>query len=215
MIADIASGHGAIASFMPKPLPGRTGSGAHIHLSAIDAEGDNAFLDESDPRGLGLSRAAVWENVESLRHKGYVIEAICAKGYRLVEIPDRLTALELLPLLSTHDFGRTLHHEEEVGPTSDVAHRLPLEGAEHGVTSNCLNPSYVRTPLVENQITAQAQAHGLSEEQVIQEIMLEPAAIKRLLEPAEVADVVAYLCSEQASFMTGGSVPIDGGWTAH
>jgi 3-hydroxybutyrate dehydrogenase len=91
---------------------------------------------------------------------------------------------------------------------------VALEGAEHGVTSNCVSPSYVRTPLVENQITAQAEAHGLSEEEVIEQVMLEPAAIKRLLEPGEVADVVAYLCSEQASFITGSSVPIDGGWTA-
>jgi 3-hydroxybutyrate dehydrogenase len=91
---------------------------------------------------------------------------------------------------------------------------VALEGAEHGVTSNCVNPSYVRTPLVENQITAQAEAHGLSEAEVVEQIMLEPAAIKRLLEPAEVADVVAYLCSSQASFITGTSMPIDGGWTA-
>jgi 3-hydroxybutyrate dehydrogenase len=91
---------------------------------------------------------------------------------------------------------------------------VALEGAEHGVTSNCVNPSYVRTRLVENQITAQAEAHGLSEAEVVEQIMLEPAAIKRLLEPAEVADVVAYLCSEQASFITGASLPIDGGWTA-
>ena len=67
---------------------------------------------------------------------------------------------------------------------------------------------------MENQITAQAEAHGLSEAEVIEQIMLEPAAIKRLLEPSEVADVVAYLCSEQASFITGASMPIDGGWTA-
>jgi 3-hydroxybutyrate dehydrogenase len=91
---------------------------------------------------------------------------------------------------------------------------VALEGAEHGVTSNCVNPSYVRTPLVENQITAQAEAHGLSEAEVVEQVMLEPAAIKRLLEPAEVADVVAYLSSEQASFITGASMPIDGGWTA-
>ena len=91
---------------------------------------------------------------------------------------------------------------------------LALEGAEHGVTSTCVNPAYVRTPLVEKQINAQADAHGLSPEEVVSRVMLEPAAIKRLVEPAEVAELVTYLCGPQASFMTGSSVPIDGGWTA-
>jgi glutamine synthetase len=58
IIADIAGAHGAIATFMPKPLPGRTGSGAHVHMSALDADGENAFADETDARGLGLSPAA-------------------------------------------------------------------------------------------------------------------------------------------------------------
>lgn len=58
VIADIAGTHGAIATFMPKPLTGRTGSGAHVHLSAQDADGRNAFLDHDDPRGLGLSGVA-------------------------------------------------------------------------------------------------------------------------------------------------------------
>jgi 3-hydroxybutyrate dehydrogenase len=92
---------------------------------------------------------------------------------------------------------------------------VALEGAEHGVTSNCVNPSYVRTPLVENQIADQAAAHGMGESDVVEQIMLEPAAIKRLIEPPEVADLVAYLCSSRASFITGTSLPIDGGWTAH
>jgi 3-hydroxybutyrate dehydrogenase len=92
---------------------------------------------------------------------------------------------------------------------------IALEGAEHGVTSNCVNPSYVRTPLVENQIGDQAAAHGLSETEVVEQIMLEPVAIKRLIEPPEVAELVAYLCTPHASFITGASLPIDGGWTAH
>jgi 3-hydroxybutyrate dehydrogenase len=92
---------------------------------------------------------------------------------------------------------------------------IALEGAEHGVTSNCVNPAYVRTPLVEGQIADQAKAHGLSEDQVLEEVLLAPAALKRLIEPAEVADTVAWLCSPSATSVTGTSVVMDGGWSAH
>ncbi|MFF6824626.1 3-hydroxybutyrate dehydrogenase [Streptomyces longwoodensis] len=90
-----------------------------------------------------------------------------------------------------------------------------LEGAPHGVTSNCVNPGYVRTPLVARQLADQAQAHGVPEERVLTEVLLQDSAVKRLIEPEEVAEAVAYLCSPQASFMTGTSLVLDGGWTAH
>ena len=90
-----------------------------------------------------------------------------------------------------------------------------LEGAEHGVTSNCVNPGYVRTPLVENQIADQARVRGISEDEVVTQVMLERAALKRLLEPEEVAEMAAYLCSPAASAVTGASMVMDGGWTAH
>ncbi|WP_369135088.1 3-hydroxybutyrate dehydrogenase [Modestobacter sp. I12A-02662] len=92
---------------------------------------------------------------------------------------------------------------------------IALEGAEHGVTSNCVNPAYVRTPLVEGQIADQARAHGLTEDQVLEQVMLAPAALKRLIEPEEVADAVAWLCSPSATSVTGSSLVMDGGWTAH
>ncbi|GAA3442233.1 3-hydroxybutyrate dehydrogenase [Planomonospora venezuelensis] len=91
---------------------------------------------------------------------------------------------------------------------------LALEGAPHGVTSNCVSPAYVRTPLVERQIDAQAETHGIGRDEVVEQIMLAPAAIKRLVEPEEVAELVAYLCGPHGSFMTGVSLPVDGGWTA-
>ncbi|MGA5896041.1 3-hydroxybutyrate dehydrogenase [Streptomyces venetus] len=90
-----------------------------------------------------------------------------------------------------------------------------LEGAPHGVTSNCVNPAYVRTPLVEKQLADQARAHGISEERVLTEVLLKDSAVKRLIEPDEVAEAVSYLCGPQASFVTGTSLVLDGGWTAH
>ncbi|MBO3680543.1 3-hydroxybutyrate dehydrogenase [Streptomyces sp. NEAU-YJ-81] len=90
-----------------------------------------------------------------------------------------------------------------------------LEGAAHGVTSNCVNPGYVRTPLVERQIADQAEAHGISPERVVAEVMLADTAVKRLVEPEEVAEAVAYLCGPHTSFVTGASLSMDGGWTAH
>lgn len=89
-----------------------------------------------------------------------------------------------------------------------------LEGAPHGVTSNCINPGYVRTPLVEKQIADQARAHGIAESEVIDRVMLSEAAIKRLLEPEEVADLALWLCGATSASVTGSSYLMDGGWSA-
>ncbi|KAA0097478.1 SDR family oxidoreductase [Mycolicibacterium sp. P1-18] len=89
-----------------------------------------------------------------------------------------------------------------------------LEGGPHGVTSNCVNPGYVRTPLVTKQISDQARAHGIGEQEVLERILLSESAIKRLVEPEEVAALVGFLASEDAGMVTGASYTMDGGWSA-
>lgn len=91
---------------------------------------------------------------------------------------------------------------------------LALEVAEYGITANAICPSYVRTPLVEKQIADQSKTHGIPEQEVVEKIMLAPAAVKRLLEPEEVAGLVRYLCTDTAAGITGSAWTIDGGWTA-
>lgn len=89
-----------------------------------------------------------------------------------------------------------------------------LEGGPHGVTSNCINPGYVRTPLVEKQIADQARLHGIPESDVVEKVMLTEAAIKRLVEPPEVAGLALWLAGDDAGMVTGASYTMDGGWSA-
>jgi 3-hydroxybutyrate dehydrogenase len=89
-----------------------------------------------------------------------------------------------------------------------------LEGGPHGVTSNCIDPGYVRTPLVEKQIADQARLHGIPEDEVLPKIMLTESAIKRLVEPAEVASLAVWLAGPDAGMVTGASYTMDGGWSA-
>ncbi|HEY6934754.1 MAG TPA: 3-hydroxybutyrate dehydrogenase [Marmoricola sp.] len=89
-----------------------------------------------------------------------------------------------------------------------------LEAGGKGVTSNCVNPGYVRTPLVEKQIADQARTHGIAESEVVAKIMLELPSVKRLVEPGEVAEMAAFLCGPASTCINGASLSIDGGWTA-
>lgn len=91
---------------------------------------------------------------------------------------------------------------------------VALEGGAHGVTSVCISPGYVRTPLVEQQIASQARAHGLPVEDVVEKVLLAEPAVKRMLEPDEVADLAAWLCGESAGMATGTTFTLDGGWSA-
>jgi BirA family biotin operon repressor/biotin-[acetyl-CoA-carboxylase] ligase len=107
-------------------------SNEELILAFLADGGEDFTSGEALSDKLGLSRTAVWKYVESLRSKGYVIDAAPSRGYRLVEVPDRLTPLEISPLLNTHDLGRSIHALDEVSSTNEYAFRLATEGAAHG-----------------------------------------------------------------------------------
>jgi len=97
---------------------------------------------------------------------------------------------------------------------SGLTKTTALEGGPLGITVNSICPAYVRTPLVDGQIADQAKLHNLSEQEVIETIMLKNAAVKRLIEPAEIGELVLYLCSDKAACFTGSCMTMDCGWTA-
>jgi 3-hydroxybutyrate dehydrogenase len=203
--------------------------------TAVAAEigGVAVIADLSDVDGLdrlGLS-ADILVNNAGIQHvapvQDFPPETFALILRLMVEVPFRL-ARSCLPGMYANGWGRIINvssvHGVRASPYKSayvtakhglegLSKVLALEGAEHGVTSNCVNPAYVRTALVEKQIAAQAAQHGIAEEDVVGEIMLAPAAIKRLIEPDEVADLVAYLCGPQAAFITGASIMMDGGWS--
>src|SRR6266705_309376 len=146
----------------------------------------------------------------------------------MLEAPFRL-AQAALPGMYERGFGRIVNissvHGLRASPykaayvaakhgLEGLSKVIALEGGGKGVTSNTICPAYVRTPLVEKQIADQARIHGIPEDRVVTEIMLTEPAIKRLIEPSEVAELAAYLCSAPASFANGSSYVLDGGWSA-
>ncbi|MDO5619599.1 3-hydroxybutyrate dehydrogenase [Kocuria sp.] len=146
----------------------------------------------------------------------------------MVEAPFLLMRAAL-PGMYRRNFGRIINISSIHGPVASpyksayitAKHGLQglskvaaLEGAEHGVTSNCINPSYVRTPLVEQQIADQARVNNIPEEQVLEQIMLTNSPIKRLVEPEEVASLALWLAGDSAGMVTGSSYTMDGAWTA-
>jgi 3-hydroxybutyrate dehydrogenase len=144
----------------------------------------------------------------------------------MVEAPFLLTRA-VLPGMYERGFGRVVNissiHGFRASPFKSayvtakhalegLSKVIALEGGPRGVTSVCVSPGYVRTALVDAQITAQATAHGISPERVVEEILLAKSSVKRLVEPEEVADLVVWLCG--SGMATGTSVTLDGGWSA-
>jgi len=146
----------------------------------------------------------------------------------MLEAPFRL-ARRVLPHMYERGWGRLVHvssaHGHRASPfkaayvsakhgLEGLSKVIALEAAEHGVTSNCVSPGYVRTPLVERQIADQARAHGIGEDEVRDRVLLAPEAVKRLIDPHEVAEVAAVLWGPASASITGSSLSVDGGWTA-
>jgi len=146
----------------------------------------------------------------------------------MLEAPFRL-ARALLPGMYERGWGRLVHvssvHGHRASPykvayvaakhgLEGLSKVIALEAAGKGVTSNTVCPGYVRTPLVEGQISDQARAHGIDEEEVLDEVLLARTPVKRLVEPSEVADLVGFLCGPGTDSVTGSSFLMDGGWTA-
>jgi 3-hydroxybutyrate dehydrogenase len=147
----------------------------------------------------------------------------------MLEAPFRIVQ-KALPRMYEEGWGRVINissiHGQVASPYKSAyisakhglegfSKTVALEGGPRGVTSNCISPAYVRTPLVENQISDQARTHGISEDEVVEKIMLTEPAIKRLIEPEEVAELAAFLCTPEASFINGASLVMDGAATAH
>ncbi len=208
-----------------KEVAGLTG-GEAIVVDLADAGALDHLIED------GGLRADILVNNAGLQHVAR-IEDFDLDRFRLIhrvllEAPFRLTRA-LLPGMYAAGWGRVVHmssvhgHRASAYKSAYVSAKHGLEGlskvialeaAGTGVTSNTVSPGYVRTPLVEDQLAGQARAHGLGEDEVLEEVLLARTPVKRLVEPGEVAELVAFLCGPGSDSITGSSHLIDGGWTA-
>jgi len=218
--------------------------GAAVQIADLDLAGAQAVaaetrgeawqLDLSDPAALG----GIELEVDILVNNAGIqrvspIEELDPEVFHsmlmiMVEAPFRLIR-SALPYMYANRYGRIVNVSSVHGLRASAyksayvtaKHALEglskvtaLEGGPHGVTSNCVNPGFVRTPLVEKQVADLARIHRLAESEVLETIMLTHNAVKRLVEPEEVAALVGWLVGPEATMVTGASYTMDGGWTA-
>ena len=237
----VTGGASGIGAACARELAAR---GAHVTVADLDGDGAKAVAEEvrgeawvvdlSDTRALddlGLEVDVLVNNAGIQRINP--IQDFVPDDFRLVhrimlEAPFLLVRAAL-PGMYARGWGRVVNISSVHGLVASpfksayvsAKHGLEglskvtaLEGGEHGVTSVCVNPGYVRTPLMERQIAEQAKAHGIPESEVVAKVMLAESAVKRLVEPSEVASLVGWLTGPDAAMVSGASWTIDGGWSA-
>ena len=219
-------------------------AGAEVTVMDLNEDAARAVADKFGGRAIGadLSDYAVLGSLEveadivvnnaGLQHVA-AVEEFPPERFSLIvrlmlEAPFRIVQ-KALPGMYEREWGRVVNissvHGLRASPYKSayvsakhglegLSKVIALEGGPRGVTSNCICPAYVRTPLVESQIADQARTHGIPEDEVIEKIMLTEPAIKRLIEPEAVAELATFLCAPAASFINGASLVMDGGWTA-
>jgi 3-hydroxybutyrate dehydrogenase len=219
-------------------------AGAHVLVGDVDAEGARTVAEEvggepwvadlTDLAALGDLRldVDVLVNNAGIQHVAPIERFPPEMFHRILTLmleAPFLLVRAALPHMYERGFGRIVNissvHGLRASPfkSAYVAAKhgleglskvVALEGAEHGVTSNCISPGYVRTPLVQRQIADQARAHGVAEDEVVHKVLLADTAIKRLVEPEEVAELAVWLAGPGAGMATGSSFTLDGGWSA-
>lgn len=237
----VTGGASGIGAACARELAAR---GAHVTVADVDGDGAKAVAEEvggdawvvdlSDTRALDDLRldTDVLVNNAGIQRVS-PIQDFVPDDFRLVqrimlEAPFLLVRAAL-PGMYARGWGRVVNISSVHGLVASpfksayvaAKHGLEglskvtaLEGGEHGVTSVCVNPGYVRTPLVEKQIAEQARVHGIPESEVMAQVMLAESAVKRLVEPHEVASLVGWLTGPDAAMVSGASWTVDGGWSA-
>jgi 3-hydroxybutyrate dehydrogenase len=202
---------------------------AFFEADLTDGEACKAAVADAIQR---FGRVDILVNNAGIQHVAPIEEFPEAQWRRIIDL--MLTAPFLLsqaawPSMRENGWGRIINiasvHAQVASPGKSayisakhgmigLTKTAALEGGPQGITANAVCPAYVKTPLVDNQIADQAKMHGMEEQEVIEQIMLKNAAVKRLIEPHEVAELVGYLASDLAGAVTGSSWNIDLGWTA-